>query len=305
MRRSALDVLAPAGFILGLLILAVGYGFFAGREGWFPASTLTRAEESARGIWEAYVRPPPFDRPGREGTPNHSTGTTHLPDRLAEGVTLVVGYRPEGFGAWMVDAAGNEVHRWNATYSQVFGNAAPQLKYQARDITIAWHGTHLYPNGYILFNFQDNNFPYGSGLVKLDKDSKVVWKLDRNTHHDVTVEPNGKIWVPAQHYRPDGMPGVRGLKPWYYEDEVLKVSPDGKVLDEISILAAFAHCPGTFGVTYGPVTEVTQTDPTHLNNVEPLPAAWAALPPVHAGRSAGLAAQPEHDRRDRPRRPRS
>ncbi len=280
MRRSALDVLAPAGFFLGLLVLAVGYGFFAGREGWFPATTLTRAEESARGVWEAYVRPPPFDRPGRAGTPERSMGTTHLPDRLAEGVTLVVGYRPDGFGAWMIDAAGNELHRWNATYSQVFGKAAPQLKYQARDITIAWHGTHLYPNGDILFNFQDNSFPFGSGLVKLDKDSKVLWTLDRNTHHVVTVEPDGTIWVAAHHYRPDGTPGVRGLKPWYYEDEVLKVSPEGKVLDEISILAAFAQRPGTFGMTYGPVTEVTQTDPTHLNDVEPLPAAWAAQFPL-------------------------
>ena len=54
--------------------------------------------------------------------------TTHLPDRLAEGVTLVVGYRPEGFGAWIVDAAGNVLHRWDATFSQVFGErgaAAP------------------------------------------------------------------------------------------------------------------------------------------------------------------------------------
>ena len=205
MRRSLLDWLAPSVFVLGLLILAVGYGFFAGREGLFPASTLTRAEESARGVWEAYLRPPPFDRPGREGTPNQSQATTHLPDRLAEGVTLVVGYRPEGFGAWIVDAAGNVLHRWDATFSQVFGASAPQLQYQARDITIAWHGTHLYPNGDILFNFQDNSFPYGSGLVKLDKDGKVIWKLDRNTHHAVTVDADGTIWVPAHHYRPDGL----------------------------------------------------------------------------------------------------
>ena len=66
MRRSLLDLLAPAVFVLGLLLLAFGYGFYASRDGLFPASTLNRAEESARGIWEAYIRPPPFDRPGRD-----------------------------------------------------------------------------------------------------------------------------------------------------------------------------------------------------------------------------------------------
>lgn len=282
MRKSLLDKLAPAVFVLGLLLIAFGYGFYAARDGLFPASTLNSAEESARGIWEAYIRPPPFDRPGHAGTPDQSTAVTHLPDRLAEGVTLVVGYRPEGFGAWIVDAGGNVLHRWNATFSQVFGNPAPQLAYQARDITIAWHGTHLFPNGDILFNFQDNSFPFGSGLVKLDKDSKVVWKLERNTHHAVTVEDDGTIWVPGHQYRPDGVPGVRGLKPWYYEDEVLKVSPDGKVLDETSILKAFAQRPGAFTVTYDSATEVHQSDPTHLNDVEPLPAAWADRFPMFA-----------------------
>jgi hypothetical protein len=275
MRRSTLDVVAPALFVLGLLLLVFGYGFFADRYGLFPATWLARAEESARGIWEAYLRPPPFDRPGRDGTPERSTAITHDPARLAEGVTLVVGYRPEGFAAWVVDAGGGVLHEWDATFSEVFGEAAPQLQYQARDITIAWHGTHLFPNGDLLLNFQDNSFPYGSGLVKLDKDGMVIWKLGSNTHHAVTVEPDGTIWVPAQHYRAEGVDGVRDLAPWYYEDTVLKVSPEGEVLDEISVLEAYANHPGTFSVTYDAATEVAQSDPLHLNDVEPLPAEWA------------------------------
>jgi hypothetical protein len=277
MRRSLFDALAPVMFVVGGLVLAVCYGFFAASYGLFPAGPLRRAEESARGIWEAYVRPPPFDRVGRDGTPGRSTAFLRLPDRQEDGVTLVVGYRPEGFGAWIVDADGNVLHRWAATFSGVFGNPAPHLQYQARDITIAWHGVHLFANGDLLFNFQDNSFPYGSGLVKLDKDGRSIWKLNRNTHHAVTVEPDGTIWVPSQHYRPDGLPGVRYLKPWYYEDTVLKVSPDGEVLDEISVLKAFAGVPGAFSVTYADAdkTSVAQPDPLHLNDVEPLPAAWA------------------------------
>ena len=149
----------------------------------------------------------------------------------------------------------NEVlHRWNATYSQVFGNPAPQLIYQARDITIAWHGAHLLPQWGHPVQFPGQQLPVRQRAGEARQGQQAP--LDAGAQHPpcVTVEADGTIWVPAHHYRPDGMPGVRGLKPWYYEDEVLKVSPEGKVLDEISILGAFAQRPGTFGITYGPVT---------------------------------------------------
>ena len=98
--------------------------------------------------------------------------------------------------------------------------------------------------------------------MKLDKDSRVVWKLERNTHHDVSVDDDGNIWVPAQHYRPDGIPGFGNLKPWYYEDTVLKVSPDGKVLDEISVLEALRDWPGLSSVTYNEDVKVEVAKPT-------------------------------------------
>lgn len=274
-RRSALDALAPAIFALGLLALVFGYGFLAAKHRLFPHDWLAQAEDSARGVWEAYLRPPPFDREARPDTPPRSGAVTHDPARVAPGVTFIVGYRPDGFAAWVVDADGKTLHEWHARLSEVFGNPAPQLRYQARDITIAMHGAHLFPNGDILFNFQDNSFPYGSGLVKLDRNSQVIWKLERNTHHAVTVEPDGTIWVPSQHYRPEGVAGVPDLEPWYYEDTVLKVSPDGRVLDEISVLQALRNHPGAFSITYAAATEVAENDPLHLNDVEPLPAAWA------------------------------
>ena len=234
--------------------------------------------------------------------PDQSTATTHLPDRLAQGVTLVVGYRPEGFGAWIIDAGGSVLHRWDATFSQIFGSAASQLQYQARDITIAWHGTHLYPNGDILFNFQDNSFPVRqrAGEARQGRQGD----LEAGPEHPPCGYRGGRRYDlgPCAPLSRDGVAGMRGLKPWYYEDEVLKVSPDGKVLDEISILGAFAQRPGAFGVTYGSTTEVAQTDPTHLNDVEPLPAALAAqFPQFERGRPARLAAQHEHDRGHRPR----
>jgi Arylsulfotransferase (ASST) len=277
-QRSLIDVLAPAAFVGGLLAVAFGGGFLAGAKQVFPHRQLAAAEEALRGAYNAYFRPPPFDRPAPAGV--RRDGPTLDPDRVAPGVTFVVGYRREGFGAWVVDRDGTVLHRWRGRFSEIFGQA-PQLLWQARDETIAWHGAHLYPDGSILINFQDNSFPYGSGLVKLDRDSKVLWKLERNTHHDVSVGEDGTIWVPAHRYRPDGVPGFGNLEPWYYEDLILKVSPDGQVLDEISVLAALGEHPGLTTVTYDEDVglEISSRDPTHLNNVEPLPRALAAAFP--------------------------
>lgn len=270
----------PVFFVLGLLVLFFLWGFIAGTTPLFPHRIISDARDSARGIWEAYLRPPPFDRPARPGYPPQGGAIMHDAARTAPGVTFITGYTPNGFAGWLVDAAGRKLHEWHATFSQVFGDKAPQLLYQARDLTIAWHGAHLFPNGDILFNFQDNSFPFGSGLVKLDKNSNVIWKLAVNTHHDVTVMDDGTIWVPSQRYRPEGLPEFPALEPWFYEDVILEVSPDGKIRREISALKALADNKGLLNITYSEEHTITTQDPLHLNNVEPLPASMAAAFPM-------------------------
>lgn len=171
MNRSLADYLAPAVFVLGLLVLALGYGFFAARLGWFPATQLNAAETVALSVWRAYFRPEWKAANGltRSVPPVPGPVVVHDPKRIAPGVTLIVGYRGDGFGAWLVDADGRELHRWQITFSAAFPEA-PHLQWRTGDGAIAWHGAHLFPNGDLLLNFQDNNFPYGSGLVKIDRD---------------------------------------------------------------------------------------------------------------------------------------
>jgi hypothetical protein len=277
-----LDLLAAAAFVLGVAFLAFLAGFFDGKNQSFLYPELKAAEDTTRGLWNAYLDTPSYVAPGRPGTPARTQARVHDAARVAPGATFVVGYTPEGFRAWLVDAQGVKLHEWHARFSDVFPKPT-HLLWQARDLVIAWHGTRLLPDGDIVFNFQDNNFPYGSGLVRLDKNSRVVWALARNTHHDVAVAEDGAFWVPSQRYRPEGLPGFPSLKPWYYEDTILKVSPEGEVLDEISVLEALRDFRGVLSVTYSQLRPIWANDPLHLNSVQPLPAAWA-------GRFPGLAA---------------
>ncbi|MFO1074465.1 MAG: arylsulfotransferase family protein [Geminicoccaceae bacterium] len=283
MMARKLDLLAAALFVLGLLALVFLVGFFSGKNRGFLYDPLKQAEESARGIWNAYFDKLDFIITDRGPEPAQTTARALDPARMAPGVTLLGAYTQDGFAAWLVDAQGKELHRWHARFSEVFP-APSHILWQARDQAVSWHGMHLFPNGDLLFNFQDANFPFGSGLVKLDKDSKVVWKLAANTHHDVMVEPDGTIWVPAHHYRPQGLPGFPHLQPWYYEDVVLEVAPDGTVRDEFPVLGALKDNQGLLTVTYSQGLNVDQSDPTHLNSVMPLPAAWAdRFPGLAAG----------------------
>lgn len=283
MMARKLDLLAAALFILGLAAIVFLAGFYSGKNRGPFYDPLKQAEETARGVWNAYFDKLDFIITDRVATPVQTTARVLDAARMAPGVTLIGAYTAEGFAAWLVDEQGKELHRWHARFSEVFPQAR-HIKWQARDQAIGWQGMHLFPNGDLLFNFQDANFPFGSGLVKLDRDSKLVWKLDRNTHHDVAVEPDGTIWVPSQHYRPDGLPGFAHLKPWYYEDTVLELAPDGTVRDEFPVLGALKSDQGLLTITYAQGLNIDQPDPIHLNSVMPLPAAWAErFPGLAAG----------------------
>jgi hypothetical protein len=72
-----------------------------------------------------------------------------------------------------------------------------------------------------------------------------------------------------------------GMTPPYVEDTALRVSPDGEILEEISVLDALYHSPFRHLLWRH---EATDGDVTHLNDVEPLEAAMAgAFPRFRAG----------------------
>lgn len=280
---SMVDRFAVVAFVVGLLVIAFGYGFVAGKQRLFPHEEMGRLEEAAAAFYKVYLQPPSRATQGlllparddRAGAVVHDVG------RAAPGATFMTLYAEEGFEGRLVDSEGGVLHRWRVRYSDVFPDPR-QLMWKAPDEYIVWQGAHLFPNGDILFNFQDKSFPYGGGLVRLDKDSRVIWSLPLNTHHDVVVGEDGVITVPSMHYRPEGVPEYPHLKPWYYEDTVLSVSPEGEVLRETSVLKALLNYPGLLSINYSENPGIEAEDPTHLNSAKPLPAAMAGAFPMFA-----------------------
>lgn len=276
-KRSALDLIAPVAFVLGLLLIVFAYGVAVGKLQVFPYVYVKDAALAWRALQEALLQ----DWDVTLAAPAGDQGGARIldPARVAPGLTFLTLYTEAGMEARLIELDGTVRHRWQVHFDDVFPET-PHIDWRGDASSIYWHGAHLFPNGDILFNFMGGNFPYAGGLVRLDKDSRIVWKLARNTHHDIAVAEDGTIWVPALRYHREALPQFPDLKPWYYEDTILKVSPAGEVLDEISVLEALKSFPGALSVTYEDARAIEQIDPLHVNNVEPLPAAIAAQFPM-------------------------
>lgn len=274
------DLIPPLMFGLALVACGFAYGVFVGFYREPPFATLKASVDAAQATLER-IWPP--ESPYLYEVNHDRAGAQILdPERVAPGVTFLAGVFagiPKGV---LIDLAGNVLHEWQIDFSDVW-QEAPHLLYQAPDDLIHWHGAHLFPDGSVVFNFESGNFPFGGGLIKLDKDSNLLWALARNTHHDLEVLEDGTIVVASQIYHEQAVPAGAGLEPPYLEDTVLWVTPEGEVIKEISVLGALLDSDRA-GILRTPGWNEHNDDPLHLNDVEVVGPDFArALPTVEAG----------------------
>lgn len=163
--------------------------------------------------------------------------TRHDPERAFEGYTV---YETVHSAAYLIDMAGNRKHTWKKPFHEAWPDP-PHVSDPVDEKAIHWSGAHVYPNGDVLANYTaDGDTPYGYGLIKLDKNSKIIWKYPEHVHHDVTVTDDGTIWTLLQEFRdlsnepmpamPDKFRDVRIL-----DDLIVKLTPDGEELTRFSL----------------------------------------------------------------------
>jgi hypothetical protein len=146
--------------------------------------------------------------------------------------------------AFLVDMHGQVVHEWAIAFSQVWPEPA-HLAFPVRDRLVCFFGSYLYANGDLLVVFQGlENVTNGCGLVKLDKNSNVIWKYAANVHHDVDVAEDGTIYA-IRHAVVDEAPlGLEHIPVPFLADYLVALSADGKELRKpIPILEALRDSP--------------------------------------------------------------
>lgn len=272
-------------FACGLAACIFMGGIYVGWHRLPPAAQFDNAIDAARDWWSNWrsytgLAPVKFLRP------SHYPGSGVVLHERAEvqpGVTLMTGLWDGEVGLTLRDLNGKELHRWHAPFATLWPEA-PQLAdtdLPANDWDTQLHGAVLYPNGDVVFNFDFN------GLIRLDRCSRVVWRLPYRTHHALNVGDDGNLWVVGikrEHIEPS----VRfpGLEPPFREDSILHVSAaDGRILREISMLDVLYGSGYEGALLVGGIRVhpgLADPDPLHTNQVQVLSAAMAPAFPMFA-----------------------
>lgn len=251
-------------FLISIVMLAFFYGFFAGENRYFPFhpihSGLVAAKDWIQNSnFNHYLglRPEKFIHPARhEG----SGVTVYAPDKIQDGITLITSMWDHTNGIKLIDRDGSVIHEWRISLKDIWPEA-PHVRKPFGNWNFQIHGVKLYPNGDVLFNYK--------GLVKMDKCSNVIWKLFRETHHSIYEDKDKNLWVADKTTLTAPVKRLPLLKPPVLEQHLLKFSPEGKILREISILEVFLNS-GKYtilsanGMLY---TRLTGNF-THINDVE-------------------------------------
>lgn len=224
-----------------------------------------------------------FVWPVSEETIGKSGVTVYDKDKAYDGVTLYAS--TDGDKAVLIDMDGTILHTWEMPFRKAWPEPT-HIKDPVADDLIVWRGLHLYPNGDLLVVYNAlMTLPAGYGMVKLDKDSNIIWKYEGYAHHDVSVGPDNNIYTLTQYNRLEPLDSVPHLTPPFMEEYVTILNPDGKEIKSISIFDAFknsdkySHVLKYIGQV--PRNDINPTnagkgDPIHLNTVRYIDAEHAA-----------------------------
>jgi hypothetical protein len=240
--RPRLRHLLPWLSILGLVSLSYLLGAAVMFFGMPTSDYLNKAFIGAR-AWrerrDAFVRAP-RGGPG-EGYWPPVLGKVDKPGKTFDGFTLCL-FIP-GSKAVLLNMRGDVVHEWSVSFSEVWPEPT-HVKGPVDDSTVGLFGCYLYPNGDLLVVFHGVPNPAnGYGLVKLDKNSRVIWKYAGNFHHDVDVGEDGTVYAIDQKLLRKTPRGLEDIPVPCMVDYLVMLSPEGVKQKEISLLEALNDSP--------------------------------------------------------------
>ncbi len=272
-----LDDLAKYFFVLSLCILMFVYGYLCRQKFIFPYHHLVAGFHQL----EKYI---PLSRPHHLYPIRYSESgvKVHSPDKIMPGITLLTSFWPKTDGQFgitevragirLIDINGKTLHHWEVSPKEIWPES-PHQDHEKNSLNTNGnyvHGTYLFPNGDVVFNVEY------MGLVRMNSAGEVLWKLPYRTHHSVFYDEEGSFWVPGLQWIEKGDQRIKlfpGLKVPFTEATILKVSPEGKILNKISLLEALYNSNNHHFIRHYRFQEYG--DVLHLNDVEVLSSQFA------------------------------
>lgn len=173
------------------------------------------------------------------------------------------GHAPE---AILMDNAGVVLHRWSADFEALWPDYPIKKSHNSRH---CWRRARLFPNGDVIALFG------GLGMVKVDKDSRVLWSLPNRAHHDLDVGPDGDVYVLTR--QAHDVPRVNKRKP-VLEDFIVVLDAEGQEKQTLSVLEAFENSEEFSWIWHTKTRKVD--DLFHTNSIEVLDGSLAAKNPA-------------------------
>lgn len=204
----------------------------------------------------AWYESKPTQSPGDSRLTPVRTSGIDQPGKTCDGFTLLM-YGAD-CRAVLVNMTGRVVHEWHVPFSQLWPEPK-HLRGRIEDATVYFNDGYLYPNGDIVLVVEGptsaSNPSNGYGLVKLDKDSRVLWKYAARCHHDVDVAEDGTIYALVNETMDRAPRGLEFIPAPYLTDDLHVLSPDGVLQKRIHLLDAFQDTP------YQPLLSVLDRPP--------------------------------------------
>jgi len=255
-------MLVGAGLMIGTL-----YGVVAESKGWFPSALIEQAKMAAKSLLHRSEFEAILFHPTKATEAVH----TYRPGAVQPGLTKVVDVEGDrSLAVKVIDFDGTEVQRWRVEWQDIWPDAThltdAEVPHQRPGTHI--HGAEILADGSVVFNFEH------LGMVRLDACGKTVWKLPVRTHHSMFVDGDGNLWASAQENHSKPWPAFPMYQAPFIEPLILKVSPEGKVLERKSVFELLrdnGHEGDLYVSTTANLWPGVTGDTLHLNDVEVFP----------------------------------
>lgn len=189
--------------------------------------------------------------------------TRHDASKAYDGFTLYTSAHAQK--AFLIDMDGKVVREWSLPIREIWDNTDREPRPKE---FVAWDYVYMYPNGDLLAMYAGaGETPWGYGLIKMDRNSKVIWKYWDHVHHDLDIAKDGRIHVLTNQIQKNVIEGYEHLEPPRIDDYVVVLSPEGKPLKRVSILDALLNSRYGRMMRAGPSWNI-QSDFLHTNSIQ-------------------------------------
>ncbi|WP_179378335.1 arylsulfotransferase family protein [Jannaschia marina] len=274
MKSQTLDRLARGAFIASLVVIASVYGVVSSWWGWFPAPQIGEAHRTfvdLRQNWRndigleptRHLVPPNGPSAGNPDRGyERRTGTERAP-----GYILIAGLSDDQdtsvFAVRLMDAEGNEVHRWPINYENFDPDTPPQ--------NVMLHGMEVFEDGSLVVTFD-----VGNAIARVDQCGETMWSVRGGFHHSISRDGAGGIWtwLGEDMVRLDAATGEQTFGMNLREDVIAADDGDQRAIFDIRVRMP-DEADGNISYL---------NDPFHPNDVEMLrPSMADAFPMFEAG----------------------